>query len=279
MSLAATNAVHAYSKAKGTARTVLLVIAHFVNDLKNSVAWPSLQKIAECSNMSIRQVQRLINKLVELGELQVIPNQGTKGTNLYKVLLPMSNALRSRDNGNSTRFVTPDTRVRGDICGAGDLTNPALSATRNVTQSVRNYIREREHPSIVPQRGRQVSRCSGFINQWPESAVELFPVFPLPETFHDLPRNLQECLKGWPSHKSLWASQSNLENWGSIFRRPWWDNAWPWGREQVAVELLGKRLPEKFNGLSREDQQRVESLYQTKLRRLAAQHRASYGIR
>jgi len=68
MSIEVMNSVWRESKAIGRARLVLLAIADHQGELG---AWPSLATLAKMVNASERSVQRDIEYLVELGELEV----------------------------------------------------------------------------------------------------------------------------------------------------------------------------------------------------------------
>jgi hypothetical protein len=89
MSIQIMNAVWRESKSKGRARLVLLSIADHQGELG---AWPSIETLAKMVNSSPRSVQRDIQDLIELGELQVefrsAPTYGPYKANRYFVNLP-----------------------------------------------------------------------------------------------------------------------------------------------------------------------------------------------
>jgi len=82
------NAVWRESKADGRARLVLLAIADHQGELG---AWPSLATLARMANASERSVQRDIEYLVQIGELEVhyqqAPTRNHYKSNLYFVKL------------------------------------------------------------------------------------------------------------------------------------------------------------------------------------------------
>lgn len=88
MGIQVSNAVWQHSKSEGRARLVLLAIADHQGDIG---AWPSIATLARMVNASERSVQRDIQTLVDLGELEVqISNAPTKQqykSNLYWVKL------------------------------------------------------------------------------------------------------------------------------------------------------------------------------------------------
>ena len=73
MSIEAMSLVLHHSKSKGTAKLVLLGIANHEGD---GGAWPSVATLMRYANMDRRSVQRAIQKLVEIGELQVLKQKG-----------------------------------------------------------------------------------------------------------------------------------------------------------------------------------------------------------
>lgn len=89
MSIQIMNAVWRESKAEGRARLVLLAIADHQGEIG---AWPSIQTLAKMVNASERSVQRDIQDLIKLGELDVefrsAPTYGPYKANRYWVKLP-----------------------------------------------------------------------------------------------------------------------------------------------------------------------------------------------
>lgn len=78
-----------YSRARGNARMVLLVIGDCCQD-DGTAAWPAIETISARAGISERTAQRAIRELVELGELEVAekegpPRQTGQRANLYAV--------------------------------------------------------------------------------------------------------------------------------------------------------------------------------------------------
>jgi hypothetical protein len=71
MSIEALTVVLHHSKAKPTAKLVLLGIANHYHPDDDRGAWPSQDTLSKYSNVSARQVRNLIDELVEIGELRV----------------------------------------------------------------------------------------------------------------------------------------------------------------------------------------------------------------
>ncbi len=89
MSIESMSLVLHHSKSKGTAKLVLLGIANHEGD---GGAWPAVATLMRYANMDRRSVQRAIQKLVEIGELQVLKQKGGNDMthsafrpNLYRV--------------------------------------------------------------------------------------------------------------------------------------------------------------------------------------------------
>lgn len=73
------------SRHGGTNLLMLLAIADFADD--NGNAYPAVQTLAEKCRMKPRNAQVILGALRQSGELEVRPNEGPKGTNLYRITL------------------------------------------------------------------------------------------------------------------------------------------------------------------------------------------------
>lgn len=65
-------AVLHHSQATGSNKLVLLGIAYHMGKDGLNGCWPAQGTLAEYANISVRQVRRALDKLVELGELEVV---------------------------------------------------------------------------------------------------------------------------------------------------------------------------------------------------------------
>ncbi|QIF05188.1 helix-turn-helix domain-containing protein [Roseimicrobium sp. ORNL1] len=89
MSLEAINAVLKHSKAKGSTRLVLVILAHHGNKDQGHKSWPSVATIAEEANITERHAKRILRELnEELKELYISFETGISRTNEYWPLLP-----------------------------------------------------------------------------------------------------------------------------------------------------------------------------------------------
>lgn len=86
MSVKCMAAVWEHATAKGGERLLLLAIADYAKD-DGSGAWPSLQRLAEKTLFSERNVRYLLRKLEESGELAIHHGAGPHGANRYTITL------------------------------------------------------------------------------------------------------------------------------------------------------------------------------------------------
>jgi hypothetical protein len=148
MSIEIMNAVWRHSKADGRARLVLLAIADHQGEIG---AWPSLATLAKMVNASERSVQRDIDYLQNIGELEVHYQQAPTRThyksNLYFVKLPGVTELPTGVT-NTDRGVT----------------NTATGVTAGGVQSLKEPLLEPLDNSLVSEM------FSDFWNEYPRKS-------------------------------------------------------------------------------------------------------------
>ena len=148
MSIEIMNAVWRHSKADGRARLVLLAIADHQGEIG---AWPSLATLAKMVNASERSVQRDIDYLQNIGELEVHYQQAPTRThyksNLYFVRLP-----------GVTELPTGVTKTERGV------TNTATGVTAVGVQSLKEPLLEPLENSIVSEM------FSEFWNEYPRKS-------------------------------------------------------------------------------------------------------------
>ncbi len=100
-----------YSKTKGPARAVLLVLAHRAND--RDLCWPSLSRIKSDAGIARNTTLSAIRKAVKLGELLVFDRKGTANTkgglqasNLYRITIKGSAGAEPPDNAKVVQELT-----------------------------------------------------------------------------------------------------------------------------------------------------------------------------
>ncbi len=74
-----------HSQQKGSGLILLLAVADYANE--NNQAWPSISTLAAKIRMSDRNTQILLRKIIDSGELEMQPNAGPNGTNVYRITL------------------------------------------------------------------------------------------------------------------------------------------------------------------------------------------------
>jgi hypothetical protein len=128
MSIEIMNAVWRESQADGRARLVLLAIADHQGEIG---AWPSIATLARMVNSSERSVQRDIQYLQKIGELQVevqaAPSGGQYKSNLYWVTLP---GVTDRASG-VTKNASGVTKSASGVTAGG-----VLTLNRNLNRNI-----------------------------------------------------------------------------------------------------------------------------------------------
>lgn len=117
------------SKADGADLLVLLAIADQAHE-DGDGAWPSIPTLAAKARVSDRTVQRCLNSLALLGELEVRKGAGRNGVNIYRVIMatechPVRMSPRHRVG------VTPRPKVVTPVSQSGD-----MGVTRTVLTSL-----------------------------------------------------------------------------------------------------------------------------------------------
>jgi hypothetical protein len=129
--LEALSAVLHHSHSTGTARAVLTALAWHLGDDPEEGCYPSQSRLASLAGCSVRQVQRNLQKLVELGEVEMSQHDGIgyrfdRITNRYWIQIDcpegcdgtLSHKLRGVKKGKTGRHlrligVTPTTSRDG----------------------------------------------------------------------------------------------------------------------------------------------------------------------
>jgi len=95
VSLEAYRDVWEHSKAKGTARLILLALADHADE--KGVAWPSLSRLAKYANVHVSNVSKNISQLIEIGELSrigTVPSERGKRGTKYKIITPRQRGIK-----------------------------------------------------------------------------------------------------------------------------------------------------------------------------------------
>ena len=137
MSLRATSAVWARSKAAGNDLLVLLALADYVGR-DDDYCWPSQESLAEKTRLSLSTVRRCVRSLEKLGEIVTGPNQGPRYENARRPLntyrlAVMAGYLEGIQGGQSDRSTTSKPVKSGQITGQNGSDN--RSAVTSITGS------------------------------------------------------------------------------------------------------------------------------------------------
>jgi hypothetical protein len=130
MSCYAVRSVLDGSKAKGSARLLLVILAEHLNE-KTRRCDPSLATLARESNASLRTIPRLLAELKVKGEIEIHKGGGRRHCNSYTI-----KAAENPDNAVTVSDGNPDTRVT--VSPSETLTPVSLFIPETVTNQVRN---------------------------------------------------------------------------------------------------------------------------------------------
>ena len=146
MSIEAMTAVLQNSRAKGSARLVMVALAEHVNGQSvDWVVWPSVNRLAKLANIAPRNVMVHLSKLREMGEIIEV-GRGPKGVIKYR-LNPSANSRPTPDE-----IITPDEIVTPDeiiISTPDEIVTPPLMKSSYKPEKNRNIEPEEESP-IIP---------------------------------------------------------------------------------------------------------------------------------
>ena len=146
MSIEAMTAVLQNSRAKGSARLVMVALAEHVNGQSvDWVVWPSVDRLAKLANIAPRNVMVHLSKLREMGEIIEV-GRGPKGVIKYR--------LNPCPNGHPTpdEIVTPDETITPDeivMSTPDEIVTPPLTKSSYKPEKNRNIEPEEESP-IIP---------------------------------------------------------------------------------------------------------------------------------
>lgn len=157
MSIKVTNWAWSRSESRNGARLVMLALADRADD--NGCSWPSIDDLAERTNLSRRSVQKGIAALVEIGELAVENGGGRHRSNRYRITPKpcTSDGVTDQEPRTYDGVSTPET--------AQILPERAQILPERANFATRNPVGSAPEPSVEPPR-----EPSG--NQPPARAIE-----------------------------------------------------------------------------------------------------------
>ncbi len=156
MSIAVMSRVWAQSQAKGASLLVLLAISDFADD--QGYAFPARATLAKKARITERAVQLTFRELERLGELQITPNGGPRGCNVYRIIHPAPNPRGENCSGEKTT-----TQGGEQISPEGENVVPPGGELRSPKPSVNRQISVIEPPSAQPQAAALVGEASDLV--------------------------------------------------------------------------------------------------------------------
>jgi hypothetical protein len=141
MSFQAFRAVLDRSEAKGTARTLMLILADHLNQSTRRCD-PSVATLARECNTSHRTIPRLLAQLKAAGEIEIHAGGGRNHCNSYTITLaenPDTTVTLSAGNpDNRVSVSTPETLTPVSAFNGESLTIQVRNTDTHVTQTIRN---------------------------------------------------------------------------------------------------------------------------------------------
>lgn len=154
-----------HSRAKGSSRLVLTILATFADNQR--CAWPAVSTIAALANVSERRVQTALAELVGRREIEIItPGGGRNRPTKYRLTLQTCSPFQLTERVKSLKGVS---RQRAGRCSKGERVNPyspevlkAHGATRAVF--LLSSYSEEERAVIDLYHGKLVNVTSGWLS-------------------------------------------------------------------------------------------------------------------
>ena len=196
MSVLYLSKVWAHSRAEDAALVVLLAIADFADD--GGYAYPSVATLAAKARKTERTTQRAIQALQKTGELEVDPQAGRRGCNLYRVIV-------DRPSPSLPAPAWGDTHVTGD-----KLTGVTLTTRGgDIDDRGGRHLRHKGVTPMTPEPSGTVIRTviepSGKARAKPKQGQLGIDDTPKADPTSDLPENwspeLRQAWIDWCQHR------------------------------------------------------------------------------
>jgi hypothetical protein len=138
MSIKVASFVWEHSAQKGAALLLLLALADHAND--DGICWPSIKRLAERARVTERHAKRIVNTLVESGEVEIEQGGGRGRTTTYRVIcLKGDTHVTHSKKGDISS-------IKGDIYDK-KVTPMSEKGDTHVTPTIKNHHKE---PSKEP---------------------------------------------------------------------------------------------------------------------------------
>lgn len=181
------NRIWERSRNKGAALLLLLAIADHAHD-DGGGAYPSVPALARKIRMPVRSTQRLIQKLVSTGELEVSTGGGPRGTHLYKINLK---ALERGDKLSGVRGVKLS-GVRGDNLSGEGVTNSTHGGDKSGAEGVTPVTHESSckegtvmEPSCSSSRQAEPQEIAAAANPFDDPHKSIFSFYTVEDFVKD----------------------------------------------------------------------------------------------
>jgi hypothetical protein len=209
MSIAVMTRVWSHSKHKGNRLLILLALADHADD--DGYCWPSVDTLAVKSRCSRRTVQEVLRELEQTEEIEIAPNAGPKGTNLYQVTAYMGGA-KSAPRGS----------------GASRGAESSSAGVRNRDANLRpNHKEPSLKPSTETSEAEQPKSSHPAIQAYRDAAH----YYPPKSWWGDVIEAVGESddeVKRWGTVVKKWVGKGwapkNVEGMLDVFRNGWQDN-------------------------------------------------------
>lgn len=146
MSIVAYRAVWEHSEAQGSARLVLLCLAEHADE--DGRCWPSIPRISEMTQVSKRQVSRVLKQLEEDGEISYKPGDGRGNHSQYVILLPIVKG----------DMVSPNEPKKDDMVSERVTSHPE----KDDTMSSEPSVNRKSEPSQLNGDHRFAEACTAY---------------------------------------------------------------------------------------------------------------------
>ncbi|MGA3170379.1 MAG: helix-turn-helix domain-containing protein [Chthoniobacteraceae bacterium] len=205
MSLAHVHGVLLDSRAKGSARLVLGILATYANE--KHYTWPAVPTIALLANQSERQVQNDLRKLVnELKELEVVARGGGRHrTTKYRITLQTYSPFQFSKKVKSMKGVF---RQMPQIRPTEQTVNPSspegVTPDASVCLVAFNLYSEEEREIIEIYHSKLVARGGGWlrVTMFTEEVRKAIALHPF-EEWGELLEEYATDPECWPERKTL----------------------------------------------------------------------------
>jgi len=143
----------------GTERLILLAIADHING--DGIAWPSAPRLARMCATTERHVRRILPRLVERGELEIVGARGAWRYNVYRICL---------GKGGTPAPLTPGSPLTQESPLSAESVTPDLQVRKPLTCRSCKPIYNRKEPLSVPRKRAPRQRRVTFAPPSPEEA-------------------------------------------------------------------------------------------------------------